>query len=388
MPKERKPILDLPLKLIFTEEGINFFIKNKKKLNRFKMADDVEEYGIFLDKFSPPSVQRMMLIDYISKVEISRTEFMSKRQEIMDLSKLIVYAVLYKQLDNVIFDKVIKSDLIKLWNRKNPANIIDDKTRINDSYLEKVLSKNQKMVHEVMQEILDPIFMSISNNSNLLPEEKNIQLFLSEKFMKNLRPFNWFILSRFKGTQEYFRLIDEMRDYLRDYMEKSRIAEYLSLMIMELAINAENTNIQNFAKKVYRGSVDPQAVLYDTNIRTKILTDMEKRNEQVFLSWRMGGKSGSIGTKGRLQVTIYNKESEYAGMKQSIDEKKQVDSKKTNLMDFYKDGDETQGANTELGLYYLSYLNEACEKVNVRFESLVNQIQASDLTVITLTLHF
>jgi hypothetical protein len=42
----------------------------------------------------------------------------------------------------------------------------------------------------------------------------------------------------------------------------------------------------------------------------------------------------------------------------------------------------------ELGLYYLSYLNEAASKVNVKFDSLVNQIRNSDLTVITLRLVF
>ena len=51
----------------------------------------------------------------------------------MDLSKLVVYSVLYRQYDAYIFSRVLASDVIKKWNRLNPANIIDDKTRINDS---------------------------------------------------------------------------------------------------------------------------------------------------------------------------------------------------------------------------------------------------------------
>jgi len=385
---KRKTILDLPLKLILTEEGVNFFIKNQKKLNRFKMADDVEEYGIYLDKFSPASVQRMILIDYISKIELSRPEFMSKRQEIMDLSKLITYSVLYGQMDIIVFDKVIHSNLIKRWNRLNPGNIIDEQTNINQSYLEKVLTKNQKLVYEVKQEILAPIFMGIKQNESLLPEEKNIQLFLAEKFLNTLRPFNWFILSRFKDTQDYYSLLDDIRDVLRDFMEKSKIAEYLALMIMELAINAENTNMQNFAERMYQGTIDSMAVLYDSNIREKILADMRKRNEKVFISWKLGGKSGSIGTRGRLMLSVYNKEAEYEGLKQSINDKKGSDANKKSLMDYYKEESSDPSANTELGLYYLTYLSEACDKVNVRFESLVNQISVSDLTVITLSLHF
>ena len=42
----------------------------------------------------------------------------------------------------------------------------------------------------------------------------------------------------------------------------------------------------------------------------------------------------------------------------------------------------------DLGLYYLSYLSEACEIVNVRFESNASQFRDSDLTVINLSFGF
>jgi hypothetical protein len=95
--QERKSVIDLPVKLVLTEEGTSFFIRKGKNLKKFKLADNIEEYGIILDTFTPASLQRMMLVDYISKVEISKSEFMSTRQEVMDISKLIVYSMLYRQ---------------------------------------------------------------------------------------------------------------------------------------------------------------------------------------------------------------------------------------------------------------------------------------------------
>ena len=76
--QERKSVLELPVKLVLTEEGTTFFIRKGKNLRKFKLADSVEEYGICLDSFSPSSLQRMMLLDYISKVEISKSEFMTR----------------------------------------------------------------------------------------------------------------------------------------------------------------------------------------------------------------------------------------------------------------------------------------------------------------------
>ena len=384
--QERKSILDLPIKVILTEAGTTFFINNNKPLRKFRLADNVEEYGIFLDRFTPLSLQRMLLLDYVSKVEISKSEFMSSRQEIMDLSKLVVYSLLYRQYDSYIFSRILSSDLIKKWNRLNPANIIDEKTRINDAFLQNFLREREGDVQQIKHQILNPLYVLINHNAALLPDEKNIHLLLSEKFLTMLRPFVWFIIAKFKGSDGYEQLIKDIRTSLAEYMEKAKIAEYVSLMILELTSNSENSNLKREAKEVFKGAVDMNAVLFDPNIRRQVIESLERKGELVYLSWKLGSKSTSIGTQGRLQITVFNKESEYQRMKDAVEEKRHADLKKKSLQDFYKELPDSE-TNTELGLYYLSYLSEACEKVNVKFESHVNQISGSDLTLVALSLN-
>ncbi len=384
--QERKSVINVPVKLVLTEEGTTFFIRKGKNLKKFKLADNVEEYGIVLDTFTPSSLQRMMLVDYISKVEISKSEFMSSRQEVMDLSKLVVYSMLYRQYDQYIFTRVLSSDVIKKWNRLNPANIIDEKTRINDAFLQNTLKERERDLQAIRREILAPMFSYISKNSSLLPEEKNIQLLLAEKFLNNLRPFTWFIITKFKESDGYEGLIKDIRATLSEYMEKSKIAEYISLMVIELAMNAENSNLKREAKAIFKGAVDMNAVLFDPNIRRQVIDSLERKGELVYLSWKIGSRGATVGMQGRLQFTLYSKESEYQAVKETFDERKNADLKKKSLQDFYKELPESE-ANTELGLYYLSYLSEACEKVNVKFESLVNQMPGSDLAIISLVLY-
>lgn len=383
---ERKTVLELPLKVVLTEEGTTVFIRQNKKLTKFKLADNMEESGLLLDKFVPASVQRLLLIDYISKIEVSRAEFVSIRQEVMDLSKLIVYGLLYRQYDATLFSRVLASDAIKRWNRVNPGSIIDDKTRFNEGILQNFLRDHEKSVVDIQDEILAPVRGGIARNSNLLPDEMNIQLFLSEKFLKNLRPATWFILAKFRGADGYDALIREVRGSLSEYMEKSRIAEYVALMIIELAVNAENANLRKAAKNLSRPGVDTNAALFEPSLRQKLVEDLVRKGEFVYLSWKIGGTSSSIGTQGKLQVTLYNREQAYRETKDSIDAKKSADLKKKTLLDFYREVSAGE-ADTELGLYYLSYLSEACEKVGVKFESVVSQIKESDTTVITLSFY-
>ncbi|GAB1457520.1 MAG: hypothetical protein RBT62_05010 [Spirochaetia bacterium] len=384
--QERKATIELPVKVVLTDIGTTYFIKNNKKLRKFKLADNVEEYGILLDHFTPSSLQRMMLIDYVAKVEISDSEFVTIRQEVMDISKLVTYTMMYRQYDAFVFQRVLASDVIKNWNRKNPANIIDEKTKLNEVFLQNTILAKEKDISEIKRSVLAPMYAFISRNSNLLPEEKNIQLLLSEKFLNNLRPFTWFIISKFKEAEGYEALIKEIRTALAEYMEKAKIAEYVALNVMELATNAENNNLKREAKAIFKGAVDMNAVLFDPNVRHQVLESLQRKGELVSISWKLGSRGTSIGTQGKLQLTIYNKESEYEKMKEAFDEKRNADLKKRTLQDFYKALPEGE-SNTDLGLYYLSYLSEACEKVNVKFESFVSQVSGSDLTVITMAIN-
>lgn len=384
---EKKTMLDLPLKVILTEEGASHFIQNRKKLLRIKLADNVEEYGISMNTFAPQSVQRMILLDYISKIEISMPEFASSRQEVMDLSKLVVFSLLYKQFDREVFTGLTESECIRKHNRSNPSQLIDERTKMSDAQLRTRMANMDSTIAKARKQILDPLWAAILENQELSTEEKNVNLLMTEKFLNRMSLLNWFIITKFYGKPGFDEILSRIRSILNNYVEKSKVAEYISVMVMELALNSENTNMRKEARIMYRGIEEVETLIYDPDIRKKIISEMQKKHELVYLSWRLGGGSSSIGKQGRLQITLYNKDDEFQEVKENIETKKSANLNKQSLIDFYRDLPDGQ-EGTDLGLYYLSYLDDACKKVNVKFESLVNQYSASDLTVITLIFNF
>lgn len=383
----KKALLDLPLKVILTEEGASHFIQNRKKLLRIKLADNAEEYGISMNTFAPQSIQRMILVDYISKIEISMPEFASSRQEVMDLSKLVVFSLLYKQFDREVFAGLTDSECVRKHNRENPSQLIDERTKMSDAQLRSRMVNMDSTIAKARKQILDPLWAGILENQELTPEEKNVNLLMTEKFLNRMSLLNWFIITKFFNKPGFDEILSRVRTVLKNYSEKSKVAEYISVMVMELALNSENTNMRKEAKIMYRGIDEIETLIYDPDIRKKIIEEMKKKHELVYLSWRLGGGSSSIGKQGRLQITLYNKDDEFQEVKENIETKKSANLNKQSLIDFYRDLPEGQ-EGTDLGLYYLSYLDEACKKVNVKFESLVNQYAASDLTVITLIFNF
>ncbi|MBR3548679.1 MAG: hypothetical protein IKN90_01250 [Treponema sp.] len=384
---EKKFVLDLPLKVVLTEDGASHFISNKKKLLRFRLADNVEEYGISMEHFSPMSIQNMILVDYISKIEISMSEFVSRRQEIMDLSKVIVYSILYKQFDRQIFSQMIECDCVRHHNRTNPSQLIDEKTHIPEKQLRNILSFKDNAIQQARQAILEPVWKSIMSNTDYTPEEKNVYLLMTEKFLNRLNLMNWYIITKFYKTEGFSQIMSILRQSLAQYMDKSKVAEYISVMVMELALNSENTNMRKEARILYQGIDNADSLIYDPDIRKKIVEELSRKHEFVSLSWKIGGGSTSIGKQGALNITLYNKEDEFQEVKENIESKLSADLHKRSLIDFYRQMPEGE-EGTDLGLYYLSYLEDACKKVNVKFESLVNQFTTSDLTVINLKFNF
>ncbi|MBD5399797.1 MAG: hypothetical protein HDR54_01990 [Treponema sp.] len=383
----KKFMLELPLKIILTEDGASNFISHKKRLLRFRLADNVDEYGIYMNKFSPQSIQNMLLLDYISKIEMSMPEFASSRQEIMDLSKIIVYSLLYKRFDRDIYAAILQCECIRTYNRKNPAHIIDERTKMSEKQLRTILITKDQAINSTRKQILDPVWKEICENKDYSIEEKNVYMLMSEKFMNRLSLMNWYVMTLFQKSDGFDEMITAIRNVLSSYMEKSRVAEYISVMLMELALGNENTNLRKEAKNMFPNEEDINMLLMEPESRAKIVKELQRKKVLVSVSWKLGGSSMAIGTQGRLQLTIYNKNDEFQEVKDNIEEKAAADTNKRSLVDFYRDMPEGE-EGTDLGLYYLSYLDDACKKVNVKFESMVNQFASSDLTVMNLIFNF
>jgi hypothetical protein len=91
------------------------------------------------------------------------------------------------------------------------------------------------------------------------------------------------------------------------------------------------------------------------------------------------------GDRARMHFMISNQKSGFEDMKQKINNRITTNISGKSLKDFYE-GSQEVADNMNLGLYYLSYLNEACKKVHINFESFVNRSEAGTTTTIHIIL--
>lgn len=385
MEKKKRPNICLPLTMTFTDEGVSFFRSHNKKLNKKRLFNNSLAYGMSLEEFSAPSIQRMIMADYVSSIEISRTAFTEKRSEIMDISKLIFHAVLYRRFTKVMTKRFTGSNFIENWNRTNPKNILDENSVLNNSTMINLPDLKNETIERIKKNIINNAMTTLPGLHKLTQEEITKTSQLGKKFLDNLNPFLWYILYVSRDSDEM--LFKDSVMILRQYLEKSGIAEYLSLMIMEFTINAEISQLKKLSKRLYKDKVDFGRIIHNETIRKELIKFLESKNEFLTLSWKIKGTATSIGTGNRLQVMIYNKDTEYQKLKQEIDNKKSIDVKKKSLIDFYQDESESE-FNSDLGMYYLSYMQEACKEQQIYFDSHMDQTMDRELNIITLSLMF
>lgn len=388
-PPPRKSTLELPVRVYLTRRGIQFFVRNKKKLNRFfaEAASSREpEYGLFLSSFSAASIQRMVLLGYVNRLEVPSGYMSEQQADIFDLTKLLLYTMLYHQFDSRVYDEIFESDLIVRWNRRHLRKPIDRDTPLNDDQLRHLLERSEDIVMRLRDEMLQPVVDAIETNLEIQAEERRIRGLTAEKFIRNLRPFVWFILAQFRGSAEYLSLVASIREMMEDYLRRTGIAEYAALVTREVVTNAENINIQDYARITYGNTWEGGRILYDKELRRRLVREMSARGKAVSVSWTMTSRSGSGAGLNNLRLVVQNHQPEVLAIPGPDDDRSIYDRRKS-LREYYAEIPESV-TNTELALYYYSYLTEACRTRGVRFESSVHDSRRTGRTVVTLLFQF
>ncbi len=379
--------IHLPLKLAFTEDGADYILKTKKDISRLSLIDNTDERGVEVEKFSPALLQRLIIMGYVSKIQISSIHHNSNRSSLIDLSKLVVFSKLYQQFNAEVLSKLLSCDCVIRHNRMNPGKCLNEKTTIDDTVFAEHIKNQSENKQRIFKLILNPIHESILKNTKYSADEKKMYMLMTEKFLNRMTYYNWYILLLFSNDTSFPQMIAILRLQLTEYMPKTTIAEYVAFIILELCSHLELANLELIGKKKYGDDEFNKTMLLDPSIRKTLYEVLEKNNRNLFIAWKIGGGAVAIGKENSLKISVYSKTTDYREMKEAILDKKLTNIRKKTLVEIYKDLPKSH-IGSELGLYYLSYLDDASKQVNVKFNANVNQIIADDLTYIDLNFKF
>lgn len=274
----KTPVLGFPACVALTEDGIQLFLRHHRKIRPIRLADNSLETGLVMEPVNAKVLQKMICQAYVSKVEIASAEFRSQQQEVIDLNKLIVYALLYERFANLVDRFLLAGDFVARWNLAHPSHPIDARARFGDQRVGNILVRHREEQERVSRELLARVRKTLERTSceeNLVQEEREFCYSTAVRFLDHLHASAWLLLMSARRDQES-RALDKLGRLLGQYVQKAKVADYLSLIIMEIAAYQEREKADVAARRIFRAA-DGLRQAVDDDLRRQVLTFMEDR---------------------------------------------------------------------------------------------------------------
>lgn len=374
----RTPRITLPVALHLTDQGRYFFNKHPGALSK------VHKRGICLDSFQASTLQRLIMADYISILEVEGDGFSGNRRELIDLSKLIIYSSLYGRFNSAVWKDFSSSDMLIQYNRSHPKAPFIKEHLGHGASIDQLSGLAAGEGKKLLDEIAWRASRALEREVRDLDEEERANIrSLAGRYLSNIKSPFWLLLSGSSGHSDFQELTDRIELLLKEFLRKSRISDYVALLIVELLIRSETDLIREAARFLDH----PPALkdmLQNSEIRRRLLSAMEKRGRRLRILWKIRGSRHSIGTDNRLEIIIFGSDGDEKRLQEQIVTWKNLDRNKGKPGECYE---ELCLGSEDPGLLYLNQLEEICLAENIRFESHISRT-GEEGTAIRLALHF
>lgn len=366
---ERKRCLDLRGRIVLTEEGTRFFLPRVSSMHRFDSSDGEPRFGFRLRSVDVPWLKKLLLAGFVDKAEFPVREVAAVKNEITDLARLVVFSVLYSRFNSAVLERAVETDVIHRWNRQHPQRALDARNIAAGPELRSALASRREIVDSLKEDILLPVFKDLRADPRKGPEEVERLSLFARGLVDFLDPTAYFALLG-SAVEARRQLSREMARELRSCLEKSDLADYLVLMVLELMSAAERTTLVDL--------IGPGTPVEQIRLRLErpeersALLSQLPNGLSASMVWSLARRWSLGRWRYRLRLGLYDGSTSYEDTVRLFEERGRLAASDRSLQEYYEQGDGPYG-DDGLGWYYLSFLGEACSSMGVQFDASVRQ---------------
>ncbi len=378
--------IKLPLTIRPTSQGEFFFSQHESLIETKKTRATRNSNHLSFKAFSAVVLKRMLASGYISQIEVTRTDFNSKRAEIIDLSKLISYGILQYSYASTIADKLNRTNLINQWNRDNPSKMLTSDNIATNFYIKHKHSPDEvSLANSAMRQLLTHCFNSPeAKRHDLSKENRKLLLLKAKNHLDCLNSKIWPLMMKAWNTPNCQKAVATINDVLWEYLSKSDITDYLSLLVMELALAVEKALILKATTNYLKGQIELEHFMRNSKDRDRLFKSLRDKNETASLIWRIKGIDSEHNVPSTLNLVVANRISESGSVLKLLGNSG-TKPKPRSIAGFYKDlGSE----ENEIGLHYLNCLEEECRRLGVKLNTYTNVEKERNIFSVNLSIRF
>ncbi len=363
-----------PTRLVLTENGTTYFLSKKRKLQRFRLLDQREEYGLQISDYAPKSLQKLVASGMVRKLQFPVVDAVANRQTVIDYVKLLVYGMLYRHAELLVHGRTAASVLVREWNRHNPRlAVTDDGIGIPQAQMHRILASRQSDLERLKTLMVTSIRAGFrvkagADGGGVVGNEHDWDKILTtaQRLVDSLDAHFWFLLIVHDGQTAARELFRTISNDLVTLLAQSSVADYLSLMLMELMVHMQHGQGDDASMDFGSLGVDPTELYLLTQ-----LSEIPARG------------SGAHPVRSRLHFLLSTGTSRFDALKADLDELAGDSSRrKRSIQHFYR---AAGSGETNLSLYYMSFLEEACTRLGLSFDGFVRGESQNGLVNVVLT---
>jgi hypothetical protein len=367
MVRSETPVFPEPTRLILTDEGSSYFFARNQRLQKFRLLDGREEYGLQLSEYAPTVLQKLILGGLIRKLEFPIEDIVEARRRVIDYIHILAYGLVYFHGTTVAEEVVERSDLKRGWRRSNPKS--DFKASETKKAIETLLSHRGdefKQIQAILRTRIRTEYAGIARTAGRQidrEDQERINLVV-ESLLTVIPREAWFLLILNRNTKEGAQLVHDLARSLAEVVEKTSIADYLALMVVELLVHMQH---HRGAIQAENGSETVRPTLY-------LLAQMI----------HIPRRSGSDRDRYRMHMMVSTGNMRFEALKADLDDlARETGTGAQTFEQFYRSAG---SGNEQLGLYYTGFLEDACRRMGVSFDAFVRGDATDGLMNLVLTL--
>lgn len=384
-----KGFIDIPASIVLSTEGLHVLSKSKTAIGRVPARGGVTKEGLLSQAFNAATVQKFIMNSYIEELYYASPEFLTKRNQIISTTNLVIYAMLYKMLSPTLARKVIESPVLREHNRRNPKNAIVDFKNVPQKVMDDFLTKNKAILARIEHEMIDAVLTRITIDKALPEEDKIVRMRSLEKFVRWVDKRIWYLYLIIYQTPLKAEIEQAYVELFYQYLDNTQIAVHTGNLVMEFIQNAEKAHLERLI--VRNGLTDRDKV--DAYLRNKLNREQviglaARGKERLEITWHFQADRVNSGKVYNVKIILSNYGLITESTRDSLAKKMKTDTAGISLSDFYEQPSESGKLGAGLGLLYNSYLEDVCREKGIRYFCTIFPEPRLEKTTVTLDLTF
>lgn len=377
--------IEIPVVVALTQVAVDQLTARGKQPGRIQTIDGGEVYGFSTSQIGTVALQEMLSRNYLEKIEFTSADPDGFESSIVDLTKLVIYGLLYARFESELERLVFDSDEVRRWNRANPARGIDERTHFNPDAVKQLLDARSGELKPFTQGILArAVRWALVHHGSSDDAQERCE-YQCRRYFDCIPAHIWYVVLLLFPGEGRDGVSRGIAALIERFVRTSGLADYFADTLHELIVHTHWNTMQQRANMQAGEPVPAERIRQNEQLRRDIIKAMADHHETLHVVWRIAVRPGADERRRMLSVSLFDKEYEFEIIKSETDREKSMTRR--DLRSHFNRIAHRAGAPAAK-LTYLGPLTDAARALGVHFEAVAREDGRLDFAMINMTLQF